>query len=89
MFPPEMQTAADEAIDAALSHRQQTCWEEEWHQNRDHYRNIRLWSGEGGKKGTKKVEEEEEEGGSSGPKHTESQSIPLPEFHWRTCGDSV
>ena len=55
MFPPEMQTAADEAIDAALSYRQQTCWEEEWHQNRDHYRNIRLWSGEGGKKERKKA----------------------------------
>jgi len=45
MYPPEMQAAADEEIEAGLSYRQQTCWEEEWRQS-NAQRNW-LWSGEG------------------------------------------
>ena len=46
MYPPAMQAAVDAEIEAALSYRSQTCWEEEWRQNNGMER--WLWSGEGG-----------------------------------------
>ena len=32
MYPPAMQATVDTEIEAALSYRSQTCWEEEWRQ---------------------------------------------------------
>ena len=49
MFPPKMQAAVDEEIDAALSHRQQTCWDWEGTVAALEARDNWLWSGEGGK----------------------------------------
>ena len=46
MYPPAMLATVDTEIEAALSYRSQTCWEEEWRQNNALER--WLWSGEGG-----------------------------------------
>ncbi len=53
MFPSEMRAATDDAIEAALSYRQQSCWEGEWQQSlvhsltHSHARDNWLQSGEG------------------------------------------